>query len=411
MSTVGLVVEYNPLHNGHLYHIQQSRKITDASAVIAVMSGHFLQRGEPALADKWARTETALRAGCDLVLELPVAYSAQPAQWFAYGAVATLAATGVCDALCFGSESGDAGALARIADRLAEEPEALQSRLGALLKQGLPYPTAYADAARELLAAQGEADAAFGLSEPNHTLGLHYMLALRRLGSGMAAYSIRREKAGYNQAGITDAAIASATALRRLIGEAGGALDGLAPYAPAATLEVLRREAAAGRAPMSWEAFARPLFHLLGALPASELASYAEVTEGLEFRIKSALRELRAWRVDELLDLLKTKRYTRTKLQRTLTRILLGHRKEELTADRLAGGVQYIRALGFTERGRELLRRMKKTAAVPVVQSAADGDWPYLALDARATAVYAAAGASARPADAWRDYTEPPVRI
>lgn len=411
MSTVGLVVEYNPLHNGHLYHIQESRKITDAEAAIAVMSGHFLQRGEPAIADKWARAEMALRAGCDLVLELPVAYSAQPAQWFAYGAIATLAATGVCDAVCFGSESGDAGTLARIADRLAAEPEAMRLRLGALLKEGLPYPTAYAEAARELLAAEGDADAAFGLSQPNHTLGLHYMLALRKLGSLMAAYSIRREKSDYNQSSITDAAIASATALRKLIGEAGGSLNGLAPYVPASTLDVLRREAAAGRAPITWAHYARPLFHLLGSLPASELASYAEVTEGLEHRIKSALRELSAWRVDELLDLLKTKRYTRTKLQRTLARILLGHRKEELDAGRLESGVQYIRVLGFTARGQELLRRMKKAASVPVIHSAAAGDWPYLAMDVRATAVYASALPSARPADAWRDFTEPPVRI
>ncbi|MFD2333116.1 nucleotidyltransferase [Cohnella sp. GCM10020058] len=411
MSTVGLVVEYNPLHNGHLYHIQQSRKITEAESVIAVMSGHFLQRGEPAIADKWSRTEMALRAGCDLVLELPVAYSAQPAQWFAYGAVAALAATGVCDALCFGSESGDADALARIADRLSAEPESMRLRLAALLKEGLPYPSAYAAAAREHLEAAGESDAAFGLAQPNHTLGLHYLLALRKLGSPMKALSIRREKSDYNQTAITDTAIASATALRKLIGEAGGVLDGLAPYVPGSTLDVLRREASAGRAPVTWEAFARPLFHLLGSMPASELASYAEVTEGLEHRIKGALRELRAWRVDELLDLLKTKRYTRTKLQRTLARILLGHRAEDLNADRLAAGVQYIRVLGFTARGQALLKRMKKTAAVPVVQSAAAGDWPYLAMDARATAVYAAALAASRPADAWRDYTEPPVRV
>ncbi|MDI4646295.1 nucleotidyltransferase [Cohnella hashimotonis] len=411
MSTVGLVVEYNPLHNGHLYHIQQSRKITEAESVIAVMSGHFLQRGEPAIADKWSRTEMALRAGCDLVLELPVAYSAQPAQWFAYGAVAALAATGVCDALCFGSESGDAEALARIADRLSAEPESMRLRLGALLKEGLPYPSAYAAAARELLEAAGEADAAFGLAQPNHTLGLHYLLALRKLGCPMKALSIRREKSDYNQTAITDTAIASATALRKLIGEAGGALDGIAPYVPGSTLSVLRREASAGRAPVTWDVFARPLFHLLGSLPASELASYAEVTEGLEHRIKGALRDIRSWRVDELLDLLKTKRYTRTKLQRTLLRILLGHRKEDLDAERLAAGVQYVRVLGFTARGQALLRRMKKTAAVPVVHSAADGDWPYLAMDARATAVYTAALAASRPADAWRDYTQPPVRV
>ncbi|MBW7457869.1 nucleotidyltransferase family protein, partial [Paenibacillus sepulcri] len=114
MRTVGLIVEYNPFHNGHYYHLQQSVKITNADAVIAVMSGNFLQRGEPALLDKWTRTEMALRGGCDLVIELPVAYSTQAAEWFAYGAVALLGATGVVDALCFGSEAGDIGPLRRI---------------------------------------------------------------------------------------------------------------------------------------------------------------------------------------------------------------------------------------------------------------------------------------------------------
>src|ERR1700730_6858919 len=134
MSTVGVIVEYNPLHNGHLYHLHESKKITEADNVIAVMSGHFLQRGEPALADKWARTEMAVRAGCDLVLELPVAYSAQPAQWFAYGAVAVLHAACVVDTLCFGSESGDLQALDAAAQVLSDEPEALAARLSVLLK-------------------------------------------------------------------------------------------------------------------------------------------------------------------------------------------------------------------------------------------------------------------------------------
>ncbi|MCC3373039.1 nucleotidyltransferase [Cohnella sp. REN36] len=412
MRTVGIVVEYNPLHNGHLYHIQQSRKITEADAVVAVMSGHFLQRGEPALADKWARAEMALRAGCDLVLELPVAYSAQPAQWFAHGAVAILEATGVVDALCFGSESGDLATLDRIAARLATEPDALRRRLAELLKEGRPYPTAYAEAVRELLAAEGdEAGAGFGLDQPNHTLGLHYLLALRRLGSRIVPASIRREKSEYGQTSITDGAIASATALRKLVADAGGALDGLAPYVPPSTLDILRREAAAGRAPLTWEHFARPLFHQLHALSPAALSAFAEVTEGLEHRIRASLRGLPDWRIEALLDALKTKRYTRTKLQRTLLRILLGHGKAELSPERLAAGVTYIRVLGFTDAGQALLRRMKRDAAVPVVHSAAAGSWPYLDLDARAGAVYAAAFPVPDPDAAWRDYTHPPLRL
>ncbi len=411
MSTVGIVVEYNPLHNGHLYHLQQSRKITGADNVVAVMSGNFLQRGEPALLDKWARAEMALQAGCDLVLELPVAYSAQPAQWFAYGAVAMLQATGVVDSLCFGSESGDVEALDAMAAMLVEEPLPFTAELAACLKQGMPYPSAFTRAAQTYLRSIGREHLAFSLEQPNHTLGLHYLIALRKLDSRIVPYSVRREKSEYNQENITDVRIASATALRKLLFGEEGSLEELAPYVPSSTMDVLRREIAAGRGPLRWESFARPLYHRLLGQDVSELGEYAEVTEGLEYRIRDVLGEIGEFSFEALLDGLKTKRYTRTKLQRTLLRILLGHKKEWMTPERLAGGVQYLRILGFTERGQRLLGRMRKAASVPVVDSAARGDWPYLALDARASAVYALAYRDASPADTRRDYTHPPIRL
>lgn len=410
MRTVGLIVEYNPFHNGHLYHLQQSKKLTGAEGVVAVMSGHFLQRGEPAMADKWARAEMALSAGCDVVLELPVAYSVQPAQWFAYGAVAALHATGIVDALCFGSESGNLQALDQAASVLAQEPEAMAEMLRARLKEGRPYPAAYTAAAQALLSARGLAEHAFSLEQPNHTLGLHYLIALKQLGSRIEACTIRREKSNYDQADITDAAIASATALRKQL-SASGSLDAIAPFVPASTLDILRREMAAGRAPIDWESFARPLFHELLRADESALAQYAEVTEGLEYRIGRTARELPEWRVEALLERLKTKRYTRTKLQRTLTRILLGHAKAQLTPEKLADGVTYLRVLGFTERGRELLRDMRRRASVPIVDSAARGDWAYLRMDAAASAVYALAARPSEPSAALRDYTQPPLRL
>lgn len=410
MRTVGLIVEYNPFHNGHLYHLQQSKKLTGAEGVVAVMSGHFLQRGEPAMADKWARAEMALSAGCDVVLELPVAYSVQPAQWFAYGAVAALHATGIVDALCFGSESGNLQALDQAASVLAQEPEAMAEMLRARLKEGQPYPAAYTAAAQALLSARGLAEHAFSLEQPNHTLGLHYLIALKQLGSRIEACTIRREKSNYDQADITDAAIASATALRKQL-SASGSLDAIAPFVPASTLDILRREMAAGRAPIDWESFARPLFHELLRADESALAQYAEVTEGLEYRIGRTARELPEWRVEALLERLKTKRYTRTKLQRTLTRILLGHAKAQLTPEKLADGVTYLRVLGFTERGRELLRDMRRRASVPIVDSAARGDWAYLRMDAAASAVYALAARPSEPSAALRDYTQPPLRL
>ncbi|MFC4305905.1 nucleotidyltransferase [Cohnella boryungensis] len=411
MSTVGVIVEYNPLHNGHLYHLQQSKKITAADRVIAVMSGHFLQRGEPALADKWARTEMALRAGCDLVLELPVAYSSQPAQWFAYGAVALLNATGVADALCFGSESGDLEALSLAAELLTEEPDSFSALIAEQLKRGLPYPSAFTAAAEGYLRRIGKSEHAFSLSQPNHTLGLHYLMALRKTGSSIRPYTVRREKSEYGQTDISDARIASATALRKVLMGESGSLSQLAPYVPPSTLDILRRETELGRAPVHWEDFAMPLFHELYRQAPSDIGAFAEVSEGLENRIRSVLADLPDRSVSSLLEALKTKRYTRTKLQRTLLRILLGHRKELLSPERLASGIDYIRVLGFNDSGRELLHRMRGVAQAPVVASAAKSDSPYLAMDARATAVYSLAFRDRDPSLAMRDFTQPPIRI
>lgn len=412
MRTVGLIVEYNPFHNGHLYHLQQSVKITEADAVVAVMSGHFLQRGEPAIADKWTRTEMALRGGCDLVLELPVAYSAQAAEWFAYGAVATLGATGVVDALCFGSEGGDLAPMRRVARELASEGPAFASILADKLAEGVSYPAAYGAAVRAYMSAAGDAEAAaFDFDQPNNTLGLHYLLAMERLGSSMTPYTIKREKAGYAQTDITDAQIASATAIRKLILEEG-APGGVAPYVPGTTMDLLEQSQAASPN-VSWRLFERQLFHKLLSEPTATLRGYHEVTEGLEHRIKNALPTLPSLAFEPLLEALKTKRYTRTKLQRALLAILLGHRKEDMNREQLKGGVQYIRVLGFTPKGRQLLKRMRKEASLPVLLSAADAASPgrFLQMDVEASTVYALANPNATPRALFRDYYGKPVMV
>ncbi|GGD68705.1 nucleotidyltransferase [Paenibacillus nasutitermitis] len=411
MRTVGLIVEYNPFHNGHYYHLQQSAKITKADAVVAVMSGNFLQRGEPALLDKWTRTEMALRGGCDLVIELPVAYSTQAAEWFAYGAVALLGATGVVDALCFGSEAGEIGPLRRIARMLAHEPEPFARLMADTLGRGASYPAAYSEAVRLYMAQAGDHEAAaFPLEQPNNTLGLHYLLALERLGSRIEPHTIRREKAGYSQSDITDGEIASATAIRRLVAQQG-APDDAAPYVPRATMDLLQRDYAAGRGPVSWSSFARPLFHKLMCESAGSLADYHEMSEGLQHRLKRSVSTLSSLEVEPLLEALKTRRYTRTKLQRMLLAVLLGHRKADLSPDRLQSGIQYIRVLGFTGKGRELLKKMKTTASLPILHSAArpPEPYPYLELDVQATAAYTLARTNTSARDCFRDYYQKPI--
>ncbi|WP_028611079.1 nucleotidyltransferase [Paenibacillus harenae] len=412
MRTVGLIVEYNPFHNGHLYHLQQSRKITEADAVVAVMSGHFLQRGEPALLDKWSRTRMALRGGCDLVIELPVAYATQAAEWFAYGAVSLLEATGVVDSFCFGTESGELQPLLQAAELTAHESPGFKALLKRELQSGISYPGAYSAAISAHLSEQGYASAAnFPFALPNHTLALHYLLALNRIGGKMRPYTIAREKAQYNQAEVTDSQIASATAIRKLLLEERE-LDAVRSFVPESTFRILQEEWAAGRCPVSWEQFTNPLLHAIVTRSAPMLSELHEINEGLEHRILQTLPKLDSLLFEKLLQTLKTKRYTRTKLQRALLAILLGHAKADFTAEKLASGIEYIRVLGFTDKGRQLLRRMRVSAKLPVLLSAARAPRPfaYLELDVQASSVFMLGRSrEADPASLFRDYTDKPV--
>ncbi|MBD2846128.1 nucleotidyltransferase [Paenibacillus sp. IB182496] len=413
MRTVGVVVEYNPFHNGHQLHLRESRAASAAEAVVAVMSGPFLQRGEPALVDKWLRAEMALRGGCDLVLELPVAYATQAAEWFAYGAMATLEATGVVDSVCFGSESGDLKALQCIARTLADEPPAFRSELRQLLQRGLQYPAAYSEAVVRYMRAIGEPEAAaFPLAQPNNTLGLHYMLALERLGSPILPLTIRRQKAGYHEQQPQDSRIASATALRRML-ESGAALDELAPYVPATTLQLLQTAATEPGGCRSWPDYFPQLLHALLTHTPDSLFAIREMNEGLEHRILHALPRLKTLGYEELVQAVATRRYTRTKLQRALLAVLLGQQKHAQTPDMLRSGVDYIRVLGFNATGRRLLRRMRTTASLPILLSAARAPegLRYLELDVRASAIYAAAPKNATTGELYRDFYAAPIQI
>lgn len=414
MRTVGLIVEYNPFHNGHLYHLRQSAKITEADAVVAVMSGHFLQRGEPAMWDKWTRAKMALAGGCDLVIELPVAYAAQAAEWFAYGAVSLLEATGVVDAFCFGTESGRLAPLLKAAELAADEPPDFRSLLKSKLETGQSYPAAYSETIQACLKARGDMEAAaFPFDQPNHTLGLHYLIAHRRIRGVMKPYTIAREKAQYNQTSITDGTIASATAIRKLALESG-ALEEIRPFVPETTYEVLTGRYADGVPPVHWEHYKDALFHTLLTSSPNRLSELREITEGLEHRLLHAWQELQEWSIDSLLTCLKTKRYTRTKLQRALLSILLGHAKQDFTPEKLADGVQYIRVLGFSEKGQSLLKRMRSAASLPVLMSAARPPEPfrYLELDVQATRAYMLGMPGAKlPSDLSRDFRDKPIMV
>ena len=301
------------------------------------MSGPFLQRGEPAIASKRARAEMALAMGVDLCLELPVTYAVQPAEWFAYGAVAILEATGVVNCLSFGSESGTLEQILPLSRSLANESGELRSEIEKRLREGMNFPSAYgAAAAPYSVSPNRRLPICKSAHAPNNSLGLHYLIALERLGSRITPYTIPRENAQYHDPLPGASSIASATAIRNIILSEG--LEAARPYMPEFTHSIMEREIKSGRAPVHWEQFRQPLFQTLLTHTPARLEGLLEVTEGLEHRVQRSLFQLEQPTVDALLEALKTKRYTRTKLQRMLLHIMLNHDKASMNREELAKG-------------------------------------------------------------------------
>jgi predicted nucleotidyltransferase len=406
MHVTGVIVEYNPMHNGHLYHVEQSRLQTGADAVVAVMSGHFLQRGEPAIVNKWARARMALQQGVDLVVELPAAYSTQSATLFAYGSVAVLDRLGAVDSLCFGSESGDIESLKTLSSIIVDEPPLLQSYIQSELQKGSSYPRATGAALVRYAEQDPQLDERV-VGQPNNMLGLEYLAALRRLNSAIQPATITRIAAGYNEEKITHPKIASATAIRKATLESG--VETAEALLPELSYALLREEFTAGRGPMRWENFRQPLFTLLHRATPEELARYVGVDEGLEARLIEAARRVET--VQDLIAHAKTKRYTWTKIQRALTAILLGLTREEQAALQVENGPDYIRVLGFTERGREVLRRASERSVVPILTKMPRQQSPMLQLDLRASRIYSQGYEVPQAGAALWDFTTPVIRI
>ncbi len=406
MNIAGVIVEYNPFHYGHQLHLDRTRQLTGCDAIIAVMSGGFTQRGEPASFSKWARAEMALHAGCDVVLELPSAYAVQPAEWFAYGAVAVLEATGMVDQLVFGSEAGSLEHLNDAAMLMEQEPPELKGSIQEHLKQGLSYPAALSRAA----SASGllSTAAAAMLQQPNNTLGLQYIRAIHQLSSEITPLTIQREQSGYHDLEPTHEQIASATSIRHMLLHEP---ERVAAYVPPATLKIMQREIAAGRGPIYMDSLWLPLLQLIATSSPAALADYYDMNEGIEHRLKRLLPSLQEASVSQLIDSLKTRRYTRARLQRLLAHLLLGHRRELLHESMLRSGPGYLRVLGFTNRGRGLLKQMKSTASLPIVMRAADSEHPQMTLDIQATVMQAAGFTVQHMRDMYSDYYYPPVQV
>lgn len=356
MKAVGIIAEYNPFHNGHLWHLEQARAVTGHPAAVAVMSGSFVQRGEPALFDKWARAEMAVCSGVDLVLELPVVFAVRSAENFATAGIRLLGALGVVDAVAFGAEQPDVSQLTALAKAIDEEETIDLLKLE--LDAGRPYAAAMGKALGRRTGLAAEIIAA-----PNNILAVEYIRAILRFAPGLNPVPISRRSAGYHDTAVAGP-IASATAIRQELqrGPEGAArISQALPAASAALVEALVRD---GRGPVFFRDFDQMVLARLRTASLPELEQLPDMSEGLHHKIKDAV--LKASTLEELLSRIKSKRYSHTRLQRLVIHALLGSRK-----DRLAGfdktGPLYARVLAFNDRGRTLLRQMRSKSAIPVI--------------------------------------------
>lgn len=375
MKILGIIAEYNPFHNGHLYHLQESKNRTNADGVICVMSTSFLQRGEPALLDKWERTKMALAGGADIVIELPIPYALRSAEFFAFGGVSLLDATGVVKYISFGSESGNLDKLHVLAQILANEPEDLVELIKLHLNHGLSYPSARTRALVDYIT-QSKLDITLTPEEvedltanPNNILGLEYLKAINRLQSPLTPVTIPRVAAGYHDTQITQK-IASATAIRVALAKnrlSGGELldANIAQALPKSSLEIIRAAFAEGKGPIFTEDFAPQLLTLIRRARIEDIAALFDVRGGLENRVKEAADQ--ATSIQDLIERIKTKRFTWTRIQRTVFHLLINLTSIECEYFDQLGGPQYIRVLGFTPRGQRILSRMKEVARLPII--------------------------------------------
>lgn len=358
MKATGLIVEYNPFHNGHQYHIDEARKHTGADCLIAVMSGTFLQRGEPAIIDKFHRTKAALSSGVDIVLELPYAYAVQSSRYFAKGAVLSLYALHV-SAICFGSESGKIAPFYDGIRKLNANEKQYNETVQSYIKQGLSFPAASDKAYKEIGIEE------IDLFQPNNILGFSYVRTIIENNLPMEATTIKRKSNHFHDETITGK-IASATSIRKEL-KKDTISDQLNETIPAQTKIQLERYKEKAGLWHDWEAYFPYLYYRITTMTAEQLANIHGVDEGLETRIKNAIHHARSF--SDLMDRVKTKRYTQVRLQRMFVHILTNTTKKQIEPFIQANRVPYIRLLGMTETGRAYLNKIKKTIETPIISN------------------------------------------
>ena len=354
-KVVGIIAEYNPFHNGHAYHIQKTKEQTGADFVVAVITGNFTQRGNTSVINKWEKTKMAINGGVDLVIELPTIYSISSAENFSSGAIKILNNIGIVDSISFGMEADDISSLNNIANVLLSEPQEYTSLLKAELQKGSSYPKA-----REIALMMYLNDIkrySNILNGSNNILAIEYLKALKKQRSNLIPIGVKREKVYYNSTKIIDE-YASATGIRSLL--LRNQLEEIRKVVPSTTLSILLNNIREGTYVLDLTAYGAEILYKLRAMSIQEIANLPDVSEGLENLIKDVSNK-----TNNLIDLIngiKSKRYTQTRIQRILLYALLGITKKDMEYSKKI--VPYVRILGCSENGKILLSQINNKAKI-----------------------------------------------
>ena len=378
---VGIIAEFNPFHNGHKYLLKTAKEKT-TERVVVIISGAFVQRGGIAITDKHTRARAALLNGADLVIELPVIYSHNTAQKFAMGAVATLIGCGIIDSLAFGSESADISAISTAAKILADEPQEVSDEIKTLMSEGVPFPVA------RQTAYSGYFNTDI-LRAPNDILAVEYLRAINILGSDITPIAIERTGVNHDSDHVTDT-IASATELRRRL-EADTDISSFSPMNSFEIYDSKRLDTA--------------IISNLRLMSPQTLSSINDVNEGLENKFIASAKATDT--VDDLCAMVKSKRYTMSRIRRIAYSSLIG-----LTKEICGLSPTYIRLLGANEDGRSLLREMKDKATLPIITKSADykGD-EIFEINSRAEDIFALCARNRELRKAGNDLRTTPIML
>ena len=365
MKVLGIVAEYNPFHNGHFYHLNESQKTSDAEVTVCIMSGNFVQRGEVAILSKWERAKIATLCGVDLVLELPFVYACNSAEYFAKGAVQILDGICLVDTISFGSESGNVQNFSDIAHLLLHETDEFKDTIKASLDKGNSFPKARAEAIQKILGG----DMAETISQSNNILAVEYIKELMNLNSSITPITVLR-KGPADNSDVTEKGFASATGIRKLLEnrasvsiDADAGINSISEYVPDECFATLKNSN------INIKEKNDNLFMLLTAKVLSksenELDEIFSTGEGLGNKLKKAIREAKD--LESLIDAVKSKRYTRTRIQRLLIHTLLDFKKPDFEYI-LNNQINYTKVLAFNDKGASLLKKIKKVEPkLPVI--------------------------------------------